>query len=218
MKVRVVVLARAPSAGKTRLANDVGRDLTTRLAQAFLVDTFEGLRTHEGYALALSTPDPGADWGFLGDVEVWPQTSGSLGVRMSHASQRALETCPLVVLMGGDSPGLPASHVPEVVAGLGTHDVVLGPTMDGGFWAMGVHAHWGDMLEGVPWSTAEAFDATCAAFQRGGYSVGIGPGWWDVDRAVDLDRLWGQRATLRMPATLDVLGKARDSGRPIPSS
>jgi len=212
MTVHVVVLARAPSSGKTRLASDLGRGLATRLARAFLVDTLASLRAHGRFSLALSTPDFEADWGFLGDVEVWRQTSGSLGSRMAQTAVRALASSPRVVLMGGDSPGLPASYIPEVIEGLGTHDVMLAPTMDGGFWALGTRTVWTDELQDVPWSTAATCEATHTAFERGGYSVGRGPRGWDVDRATDLERLWRQRATLVMPATLEVLGKARHSG------
>ena len=212
MTVRVVVLARAPSKGKTRLAKDVGRGLATRLAQAFLVDTFATLRAQDGCALALSTPDPDADWAFLEGVEVWAQGPGDLGRRLGQAARRALEATPRAVLMGGDSPGLPGSHVQQVISGLGTHDVMVAPTRDGGFWGLGVQDEWGDVLEGVPWSTSDACQEACAAFQRCGYSVGDGPLGWDVDRADDLERLWRQRAALEMPATVAVLGKARATG------
>ena len=205
MNVCAVVFARAPSKGKTRLADEVGRPLATRLARAFLVDTIASLRRVEFAHIVLSTPDKEADWGFLGGVEIWPQRGEGLGARLEVAVRDALAAWPRVVLLGADSPGIPPKFLGDVVQGLVAHDIVIAPAVDGGFWALGARKVWEGALEGVRWSHEETGLEAREAFRRSGFDVGDGPLGWDVDDLRGLAGLWDRRAEVHMPATLRVL-------------
>ena len=94
---------------------------------------------------------------------------------------------PAAMLMGADSPGLPASHMRACLAS--TADVTLGPTADGGYYAIATRRTHPEMFAGVPWSTGQALKATRAACERCGLSTALGEEYFDVDEPGDLARL-----------------------------
>ena len=75
-------------------------------------------------------------------------------------------------------------------------DIALGPTDDGGYYAISARRFHRAMLDGVGWSTHTALADTKRAIEACGLSVTLGPQWWDVDEPRDLERL---RATPELP-------------------
>ena len=137
----VVVLAKVPQPGrvKTRLVPTVGEDGATALAEAMLGDTLEALE-----ALA---PSVARLWVASGSLEaararvpahwiVEPQAEGDLGARMGEAWRVA--AAERVVIVGADAPSMSAARVEAALTALGTADVVVGPTLDGGYDLLGL--------------------------------------------------------------------------------
>jgi glycosyltransferase A (GT-A) superfamily protein (DUF2064 family) len=89
--------------------------------------------------------------------------------------------------LGSDSPGLPPGHIRALL--VSQADVAIGPTEDGGFYAIACSRTHPAMFDGVHWSTCSAFDDTVAASRRAGLTVEVGPAWFDIDRPEDLTRL-----------------------------
>ncbi len=92
-----------------------------------------------------------------------------------------------VIIMGSDSPLLPPDHIRELLRS--DADVALGPTKDGGYYAICCRRAVAEMFDGVPWSTGAALAGTVDALTRCGLTVEQGPGWFDVDTPDDLERL-----------------------------
>lgn len=206
-RVVCVVFAKPPRAGhtKTRLAAVIGPEAAASLAGAFLQDTVAALRARDR-AVVISTPDPSADHGV--DTPLWDQGTGELGARLEQGFRRALGQFEAAIALGADSPGLPAAHLDAMESLLGTA-AVLGPTDDGGFWGLALHTFPEGMLLGLPWSTTGTAAATRARVQSFGLPVLPAPGWWDVDRIDDLDRLRREVARVDAPATHAVLDALR---------
>jgi uncharacterized protein len=76
-------------------------------------------------------------------------------------------------------------------------DVVLGPTADGGYWALGVRRPFAGLLQGIAWSTSRAFEETVDRAWARGLGVQLLDTWTDVDRPEDLATLARQIAALR---------------------
>jgi glycosyltransferase A (GT-A) superfamily protein (DUF2064 family) len=116
------------------------------------------------------------------------QASGDLGERMYAALRSGLAGGHRkVMIMGSDSPGLPPSHIQALAAS--PADVALGPTEDGGFYAIACGRTDPGMFEAVHWSTGSALEDTIHASRACGLTVELGPSWFDVDRPEDLARL-----------------------------
>jgi rSAM/selenodomain-associated transferase 1 len=117
-----------------------------------------------------------------------PQVAGDLGARLTAQANRCDGK---TLFLGSDSPDLPRRHLERAAELLADHDVVLGPTDDGGYWCLGVSqgVNVADMLSNIAWSSGREFDQTLERARSLGYNVAIADRWDDVDRPDDLRRL-----------------------------
>jgi glycosyltransferase A (GT-A) superfamily protein (DUF2064 family) len=97
-----------------------------------------------------------------------------------------------VLIVGDDSPTLPLAYIQQGLAALERADAVLGPSEDGGYYAIGCHEPYPQMFAGVPWSSGDTLVRTEANLLALGLSVHRLPPWYDVDTADDLRRLAGE--------------------------
>ena len=175
-----------PGAVKTRLAATVGPAKAARLATAFLKDTLSLVQALDATTvLAWSGATDAAPRG----VEVWPQGEGALGERIERIFARALERSRWAIALGADSPGLPAEYLRAAIEALSTHDAVIGPALDGGYYLLGVSRCEPGLLANIAWSTARARAETEGRLGARGYAVAGVAEWFDVDDANDLARL-----------------------------
>ena len=95
--------------------------------------------------------------------------------------------------------GIPAlgSSSPPAAENEPGADLVLGPTTDGGYWAIGLRKPYGGLLRNIAWSTAHTFADTLARAAAFGLRTELLPLWTDVDRPEDLQALARQIARLR---------------------
>ena len=205
----ICVLAKAPAPGrvKTRLAATVGDGVAVQLASAFLADTF---------AMAQRIPNADVFLVLDGDFRnappgaaVWQQCEGDLGQRLEDVLQRGLAHHAWVVALGTDSPGLPPQYVEHIVELLAGNDAVLGPTADGGFYALGARCLAAKMLSEIRWSTENAATDAIAQLRAAGLIVATAPDWFDVDTEDDLKHLEAflRTGTIDAPATKVVLAR-----------
>ncbi|WP_017671442.1 TIGR04282 family arsenosugar biosynthesis glycosyltransferase [Blastomonas sp. AAP53] len=99
------------------------------------------------------------------------------------------------VFLGADTPDLQVAHVREAIAALETHDIVIGPAEDGGYYLIGMHQARPELLHNMPWSTAEVTPETLRRCKDLGLSVALLPVLADCDRPEDLQR-WPELALL----------------------
>jgi rSAM/selenodomain-associated transferase 1 len=190
-----VLLARAPSApGKTRLTSTLGRDAAIALRRALLLDTYDAVCAAGADVIVAFTPDDARD-----EVEMLlarsgtrciPQSGHDLGARMHTATSDALARgAHHVVLVGSDLPSLPATHLTDAFRSLETHDVVLGPSADGGYYLVGMRQAEGRLFEGVTWGSASVLSETLATAKALNLSTARISPWFDVDTRDDLLRV-----------------------------
>lgn len=194
-----MVFGKLPRAGrvKTRLAPALGDEGAAELYDAFLEDVLARCRAagadpelwvprRPGAREELSRRHPGVDLRW--------QPEGGLGARLRAAFEAAFrDGVGRALVVGSDHPTLPPGHLEEALAALGTADAVLGPTADGGYWAVGVRRRaWpraARLFEDVPWSTPEVTETTLARADEAGVDVRTVSAWYDVDEPADLERL-----------------------------
>jgi len=125
-------------------------------------------------------------------LQYLPQRGDSLGEREANVFADLLQgDCSRVVLIGGDIPTLPLSHLREAFALLADlrNDVVLGPSEDGGYYLIGARALHPCLFEDIAWSTPTVLRETLAQARRQGLNVVQIPPWYDVDSEEDLRKL-----------------------------
>ena len=188
MRPASILFAKAPIPGrvKTRLTPPLSSAQAASLHDAFTRDALRKLLDWANPTLSrveLHTDVRWDEWRGLG-VSTQLQSGGDLGQKMHHAaaSQRG-ET----LIAGSDSPTLPISHLERLISRKG--DVILGPTEDGGYYAILMRKTDPRMFDGVAWSTSQTLADTIRAVERAGLSVATGDVWYDIDNPEDLDRL-----------------------------
>jgi rSAM/selenodomain-associated transferase 1 len=190
MRPVIVLFAKAPLAGrvKTRLSPPLPPEIAAQLHDAFVRDTLESLHSLDNSAdVELHTDIPTDAWVDIA-VPRKLQHEGDLGLKMLQALDDALKAGrERAMIVGADSPTLPVSHLKLLLRA--PDDVALGPTLDGGFYAIActrIHPH---MFAGVRWSAPDTLDRTVRAIRACGLTADHGAAWYDVDTPQDLERL-----------------------------
>ena len=108
-----------------------------------------------------------------------------------------------VVAFNSDSPHLPVSVLASAFEMLTAHDVVVGPTHDGGYYLVGAKAAHAALFDGDGMGTNSALDALLARARRLQLSVGFTDPFYDIDVEGDLTRLAAELrlAPARAPRT-----------------
>lgn len=178
---------------KTRLAASLGHATASRLHRAFvacLVRRLEGVPAD--CVLVCSPAVHQADFRALAGPawRVEPQVQGDLGRRMQQFFHRALACgAQQVVLVGSDSPTLPAEFVEEAFRQLHRRRIVLGPAEDGGYYLVGVSGQVPDIFSAMAWGSNRVWDDTVRRLDAAGCAYHPLPAWYDVDTRADLERL-----------------------------
>ncbi len=160
---RIIVFVKEPRPGfvKTRLAFVIGDEAACKAYRQLTETVLEKLASLPNVEIHF-TPDDAK-----GEIKGWlrkgcvakPQDNGDLGQRMHRAFEEADGAA---IIIGSDCPYLETSDLQAASDTLQTHDAVMGPAADGGFWLIGLAAPYPAMFEGVHWSTHTALKETLA--------------------------------------------------------
>jgi rSAM/selenodomain-associated transferase 1 len=199
----LLIFAREPVLGrvKTRLAADIGPAAALATYRELLALTAAAVTAAQVPATvwlaeapaspALGTPAktnltearpewPGLPW------QVQP-AADSLGERMAHAFAETFTAgAAHVAIIGTDCPGLTADLLQQAFAQLATHDLVVGPATDGGYYLLGMNKLNISLFTDKQWSTDTVLPATLADAKRLGLSVAQLPTLADIDSGSDL--------------------------------
>jgi rSAM/selenodomain-associated transferase 1 len=210
-----IVMVKAPRAGavKTRLVPPLTAAEAAALAASFARDTLACVRRVVAEVFVAYAPADGraeTEALLAGGELFWTEQRGEdLGERLASAAADAFARGRgPVLIVGTDSPTLPASFVARAAGALGggEADVALGPTEDGGYYLVGLRRPAPGLFREVAWSTPLAYRQTAANAARLGLRTLELPRWYDVDTPADLRRLRDEinddeDARRRAPAT-----------------
>ena len=198
MKTCVIVFAKnpIPNEVKTRLVPTLSPEQAATLYAAFLTDWCEALAECPDIDLVIAyTPtDAQPDLqALIGDDAIYiPQVGINLGERLTSATQWAAEHgWTKILLVGSDSPTLPISYISEAITLLDTRNIVIGPSVDGGYYLIGFSVEAlattiPYVFEDIAWSTAQVFQQTVTRIRDAKVTLGLLPLWYDIDRSEDL--------------------------------
>ena len=180
-----------PGLTKTRLIPAYGAANAARLAEAFLLDTYELVSGLKLGSVVVSVAADGPLPRLEPPASIWRQGPGDLGDRMTRVAARALaQDYPWVVLLGSDSPGMPAALLVEAVQALDRgSSAVIGPALDGGYYLLGLADCPPRLLAGLSWSGSDTRTQTIERLEAHGLRPYLLPEWFDIDVPADLARL-----------------------------
>jgi rSAM/selenodomain-associated transferase 1 len=193
----LIIFAKKPVPGrvKTRLSPPFTVEEAAELYSCMLKDTLEMATGLEGVTPVIYfQDDPGAGEYFSAlapELESLPQVGSDLGERIKSAfSGRFERGFREVVIIGSDSPDLPAEYIVEAFNLLADElvDLVLGPAEDGGYYLLGLKMIQDGLFTGIPWSSGEVLAATVKRAKEVRLGISFLGKWHDIDSAVDLER------------------------------
>ncbi|MDB9538417.1 TIGR04282 family arsenosugar biosynthesis glycosyltransferase [Anabaenopsis tanganyikae CS-531] len=132
-----------------------------------------------------------ADW--LGyDLLYHTQGEGDLGSRMGRSLTESWQSgAQKVIIIGVDCPGINAHILTQAFEQLHTHDLVLGPAIDGGYYLIGLCRPFPELLFNIHWGTSQVLQQTMNIAENLKISVSFLPPLGDVDLPEDL-AIWQQ--------------------------
>ncbi|MGA9738069.1 MAG: TIGR04282 family arsenosugar biosynthesis glycosyltransferase [Candidatus Sulfotelmatobacter sp.] len=207
----LVIMAKAPRPGrvKTRLAQSLPVEAVTELYCCLLDDTMALARSPLLGTVDVAIMCPAADVEELtrltrGVVDVVAQKGEGLAAGLTSVfAHFAASGRHRVVAFNSDSPHLPASVLESAFEVLAQHDVVAGPTHDGGYYLVGAKAAYPALFDGDGMGTKSALEALLARARGLQLSVGYTDPFYDIDVEDDLTRLAAELrlAPARAPRT-----------------
>ncbi len=118
------------------------------------------------------------------------QGRGDLGARMKSAFAATFgKGAKSVLAIGTDIPELSHQILSQAIEGLQSHDVLLGPAGDGGYYLIGMKRFQPDLFTAIDWGSRYVLQQTKDVAKRGGLAVMELKPLNDVDRPEDLTAL-----------------------------
>ncbi len=190
-----MVFAKSPVPGmvKTRLSPPLTLDEAATLHGSLVLDTLEHTRTGRGFDRFLACA-PSKQHPFFQalaarqQIELWEQIpEDDLGKRMDHAFSQAFEKhYTYTVMIGSDLPTIDSDIITQARTALNEHDIVIGPSIDGGYYLIGLKQPTPELFIDIPWSTNEVTSRTQEMADRLGLSVKLLAQQRDLDTIDDL--------------------------------
>ncbi len=206
----LLIFLKYPEAGKvkTRLAREIGHEKAAELYRLFVEATLKRTLDINGQykQLLFYTPTERER-----EIESWigrggvtpplrPQIGSDLGERILNALKTAfLGGAKKAVIIGTDSPTLGKDIIHEAFCLLKDNDVVIGPTVDGGYYLIGMSLRakrsnlslsaLDRLFTDIDWGSDKVFEQTMKRIREENASYSLLPLYYDVDTLEDLKRL-----------------------------
>jgi uncharacterized protein len=205
----LVIMAKAPRPGavKTRLASSLSPTAVTAFYCCLLEDTLALARSLGDVEVAIMCP--GSDVNELArlagnEAYIVAQKGEGLAAGLTSVFAHFVKGHRRrTIAFNSDSPHLPASVLKSAFERLTAHDVVVGPTHDGGYYLVGAKASHPALFDGDGMGTKSALEVLLARARALQLSVGFTDPFYDIDVEDDLTRLAAELrlAPARAPRT-----------------
>jgi rSAM/selenodomain-associated transferase 1 len=187
----LVIMAKAPKPGmvKTRLTDSLPSTAVTALYRCLLEDTLALAESLTGVEVAVMCPEPDQHElaHLLGNkVQVVAQKGQGLAAGLTSVFRHFTAASRHVIAFNSDSPHLAPSVLNSAFEILATHDVVVGPTHDGGYYLVGAKAAYPSLFEGDGMGTRSALDRLLTRTKELELSTSFTEPFYDIDVATDL--------------------------------
>ena len=186
----LLIFAKNPQIGKvkTRLAASVGDKRALEVYRQLL-------RLTKQAADPLDIPRQVWYTNHITDNDLWSadgytkhqQEGRDLGRRMQAAFRQAFDKgFKKVVIIGSDCPEISTSLLRQAFVQLKTHEAVIGPAADGGYYLLGMSQFFPKLFELKEWSTASVYARTAEQLRNKEISYALLPKLNDIDTEADL--------------------------------
>jgi rSAM/selenodomain-associated transferase 1 len=187
----IQIFAKPPVEGsvKTRLIADLGVAVATDIYRYCLGYTLNLVR-QSGFDYQIWLSEDSSDTIFQGEAYQLQRGSG-LGSRMLQALDESLKRSESgmrkVILIGSDCLDMTVDHFQQAIDALGNHDIVLLPTLDGGFALIACRKIDSQIFSGVEWGSSRVLEQTLRNARTLDYRVSVLETIRDIDTLQDVN-------------------------------
>ena len=218
----LIVFVKEPRPGtvKTRLLPALdpqsAAELYRALAEEEIRQTAPGADEYSRLFFYAPPASPEAMRAWLPGETFLPQRGEDLGARMSAAFDETFRRgARRAAVIGTDVPWLHRGLVAEAFSALDAHDVVLGPTSDGGYYLLALARPQPALFQGIAWSTSSVLTSTLDRAASLGLRVRLLPELPDIDTLDDVRAHWPRlRALLEGRPVAASIARALEGHRP----
>ena len=115
------------------------------------------------------------------------QEGDDLGLRMLHAFKKVFALgCKKVCIIGSDCYDLKSEIIEQAFEELENKDVVVGPSVDGGYYLLGMKQLEESLFAEKDWGTSTVLDDTITSIEKSAFSYALLPTLNDIDTLEDL--------------------------------
>ena len=199
----VGIFAKEPRPGrvKSRLASASSPEWAARVADALLRDTVARLARINARRFLVYSPNQAKEYFATlagNQYQLISQEEGDLGRRMEQFIIGQLRTgARHIIIVGTDSPTMPAAWIERAFQELEQADLVIGPATDGGYNLLGCSGPPPPIFTNISWGSEKVLWETISRLSDLSLRVTLLPPCPDVDTIADLWALKGQIAALR---------------------
>ena len=201
----VIVFAKKPEQGrvKTRMCPPLSEVQAKELAIYLTQKTIENISAYWPGKIELCVWPDSRDDVFTElvsryAIDISTQVAGDLGVKMRIAMTRSVNSGRNAMIMGADVPHCSGEIIDSAYQALKSDKNVIGPSVDGGYYCIGVTNPKPAMFKNVSWGSSSAFTQTLSSCKDSGIEFGtILPCLNDLDTFEDLRKLSEQLPELR---------------------
>lgn len=183
---QLIIFIKNPVKGKvkTRLAAGIGNDKALEIYLILIDHTLKiAAKTNSDKHLFFSdylTED------YSGTTKNC-QHGNDLGERMKNAFHSVMKGEEIkTIIIGTDCAELNHEIITLAFEKLETHDLVIGPAIDGGYYLLGMKKYFPEIFIGIEWSTSEVLVQTIELANKNSKSVYLLPVLCDIDTEEDL--------------------------------
>jgi rSAM/selenodomain-associated transferase 1 len=190
----LIIFAKLPRAGevKTRLGRSIGMEKASAVYRQFAEHTFtlaDGLHSPDIRVYIFYAPGASEE-----EIREWvgrefvfvEQRGNTLGDRMKNAFDTTFaDGATQTIIIGTDVPELNVDVIRSAYTMLSTHDIVIGPSTDGGYYLLGMNATTKDVFDGITWSVETVLHQTLAKLHSLMLSHQLLPSLSDIDTEED---------------------------------
>jgi len=185
---------------KTRLSPPLSLEEAASISRCFLKDTsaaIEALSHEDPFVVGVAVYTPMGSEVDLAKLlpsgfKMIAQREASFGTRLLGAIQDLLSVgFSAVCLIDSDSPTLPFHYLRNLSTLLKEPKdrMIIGPSLDGGYYALGLRRAHPRIFEDVSWSTDRVYAQTVERSKEINLPTITLPAWYDVDDQRSLNRL-----------------------------
>jgi len=192
MKRAVIVFQKNPEEGKvkTRLARDIGHQKATEIYIFLLTHTHQQVQKVNTDVFVYFQGGINENYIVLPRYYLAHQEDGDLGRKMEAAFAEVFSYgYEEVLIIGSDCFELDSETIEEGFDALASHDLVIGPAVDGGYYLLGMKKLNAFLFRNKPWSTSSVYELTSEEANSHGMSIHKLHTLRDVDTMDDLGEL-----------------------------